>query len=86
MSRKFQTTILIITLSLYACASAPEHPELATRCTDPRPEVCTANYLPVCGVRSDQTTKTYANACSACSDLDVAGHNPGECPKASEKD
>ena len=73
--------LIFIILSLNACQSAQTLPEVATKCTDPRPQVCTMNYVPVCGVRSDQTTKTYSNDCSACSDPDVIGHNSGACPE-----
>ena len=80
MIHKSHPALIIIAFLLSACQSAPKQPEVATKCTDPRPQVCTANYVPVCGVRSDQTTKTYSNGCSACSDPDVVGHNPGACP------
>jgi hypothetical protein len=38
------------------------------------------DYRPVCGVRSDNTTKTYSNGCSACSDPQVVGYFDKECP------
>jgi hypothetical protein len=38
------------------------------------------NYLPVCGVRIGQTSKTYSNGCSACGDSEVVGYSMGECP------
>ncbi len=51
----------------------------ATVCESPRPQVCTMDYAPVCGLRSDQTTKTYSNGCSACSDPEVTGFLQGAC-------
>lgn len=62
-----------------------------TICTDPRPEACTQEFVPVCGVRSTGSQCsitpcpsieqfTYANACMACNDPDVISHSPGECP------
>jgi hypothetical protein len=57
---------------------APDDPTL-TRCVDPRPEVCTHEYRPVCGESKDGSTKTYGNACTACSHEGVVGHRPGEC-------
>lgn len=59
-------------------------------CVVPRPEVCTRDYRPVCGLRDtgircvtqpcdSWETKTYGNACSACADGPVYGWKPGEC-------
>lgn len=70
------------------CAKSP--PETAagdagagiTVCTEPRPEVCTMEYDPVCAHVTDGRRKTYANACSACSDPLVTGHELGACPSA----
>jgi len=61
-------------------------------CTDPRPQICTREYRPVCArvdtrVRCVTTPcpstrlKTYGNACSACGDKKVYGYIPGECQK-----
>lgn len=59
-------------------------------CEDPRPEVCTRDYRPVCGLRDSGirciTTpceatewRTYGNACDACADPAVFGYVDGEC-------
>lgn len=53
-------------------------PEL-TRCVGPRPQICTREYRPVCGESLDGSTKTFGNACDACSHQEVVGHRPGEC-------
>ena len=50
-------------------------------CIDPRPEICTQNYAPVCGVHEDGSRKTYSNGCSACSNPDVVGTLPEACPE-----
>ncbi len=50
-----------------------------TTCEDPRPQVCTLQFQPVCGFSSADEFKTYSNACSACSDEIVTGHRPGAC-------
>lgn len=74
---------------LTACVSKPE-PTLMTACEEPRPEMCTMHYDPVCastdsGVRCVTTPcestvqKTYGNACSACSDLSVMEYRAGAC-------
>ncbi len=49
-------------------------------CQDPRPEVCTMEYDPVCGDRKDKSAQTYGNGCQACSDPEVIGYRRGECP------
>ena len=54
-------------------------PSSATVCEEPRPQVCTMEYLPVCGNLSAGGMKTYSNACSACSDAAVAAWVEGEC-------
>jgi hypothetical protein len=50
-----------------------------TQCVDPRPEVCTRDYRPVCGASAKGAIKTYGNACEACSDDTVVRHSAGEC-------
>ena len=50
-------------------------------CTDPRPEICTQNYAPVCGVHADGSRSTYSNGCTACSNPEVVGSLPGACPE-----
>gem|GEM_PF-1926194 len=67
-----------------------------TECKEPRPEMCTKQYDPVCadkdnGIRcikapcpsTDQVT--YGNACDACADKDVYGYVAGECPTSGKK-
>lgn len=50
-------------------------------CTEPRPEICTMDYKPVCGFNSDNSSKTYSNACSACSDKNVVKYIKSNCPE-----
>lgn len=52
---------------------------LLTPCEEPRPGMCTMNYLPVCGVLNSGSQKTYSNACTACSDPDVKAYSEGVC-------
>ena len=67
--------VLILCLNGCAAESAPQE-----ICTEPRPQICTQQYDPVCGLRDDGTRKTYSNGCTACTDTTVTGWNPGECP------
>ena len=48
-------------------------------CENPRSQICTMNYDPVCGKLRDGSKKTFSNGCGACSDANVVGHDPGEC-------
>ena len=52
----------------------------AAPCADPRPQMCTRDYRPACGLHRDGTRKTYGNACSACSNPDVLTQSAGACP------
>ncbi len=67
-------------------------PAVLKECTEPRPEICTTEYFPVCasrdtGVRCVTTpcpsieNKTYSTACTACADLKVHGYVMGACEK-----
>jgi hypothetical protein len=49
-------------------------------CADPRPQLCTRDYRPACGVRRDGSRKSYGNACSACADPEVLSQGAGTCP------
>ncbi|MEI7871061.1 MAG: hypothetical protein WCK95_03030 [Alphaproteobacteria bacterium] len=60
---------------------APESlPVAGGPCADPRPQMCTRDYRPACGIRRDGSRKTYGNACSACADADVVTQGAGACP------
>ncbi|SKA12992.1 Kazal-type serine protease inhibitor domain-containing protein [Enhydrobacter aerosaccus] len=49
-------------------------------CADPRPQMCTREYRPACGLQRDGSRKTYGNACSACADSEVVSQAAGACP------
>ncbi len=72
-------------LMLGACAtSSPDKPMVpagATVCEDPRPQVCTMDYRPVCGTHQDGSVKTYSNGCGACSNPEVTFWIEGACPE-----
>jgi len=63
--------------------SAAEADKDLVTCTDPRPQMCTMEYLPVCarlGEGGNAEWKTYASGCSSCSDPKVTVYKPGgEC-------
>jgi hypothetical protein len=80
---KFSSVILSVLptlLLLVGCSSTDNKIEKGvTACTDPRPEMCTQDYNPTCGLLKNGGEKTYSNACTACSDSDVASYKPGIC-------
>jgi tetratricopeptide (TPR) repeat protein len=60
---------------------APESmPVAGGPCADPRPQMCTRDYRPACGVRRDGSRQTFGNACTACSDPQVVTQAAGACP------
>ena len=81
----FRFAFIGLLLSLASCASAPPAGEAtgsATNlCEEPRPQICTMDYRPVCGTLSDGSVKTYANGCGACGDANVVSWVEGECPE-----
>jgi hypothetical protein len=74
---------LVVLLS--ACATTPpDGPTMATAaqvCEEPRPQVCTMDYRPVCASLADGGLKTYSNGCSACGDAAVSSWTEGACPE-----
>jgi len=77
--------IATISLLLGACASGSSDKTLAvegaTVCEDPRPQVCTMDYTPVCGTLQDDSVKTYPNGCGACADTNVKSWVADACPE-----
>ena len=62
----------------------------STTCTNPRPQMCTRQFQPVCAKKNTGivcvTTPcpsieyvTYSNGCVACSDAKVYSYTEGEC-------
>ena len=48
-------------------------------CEEPRPQICTREYDPVCATFQDGTTKTGSTGCTSCSDPQVVGYRKGAC-------
>ena len=78
----------LYTLLLAACsplddttldASSEIKTVTAIVCTDPRPEICTMEYRPVCASGLSGEPTTFSSACSACSDQKVLHYKIGEC-------
>ena len=48
-------------------------------CSEPRPQVCTTIYAPVCAEHTDGDRETLASACNACADDTVSAYTKGPC-------
>jgi hypothetical protein len=79
MKQHLLVSVFLSIFLLGACSTNTKQPVAETMCKEPRPEICTMQYDPVCGVHSDNTTKTYASDCTACSHKEVVGYNADVC-------
>lgn len=48
-------------------------------CEEPRPQICTREYDPVCATLKDGNTVTGSTGCASCSDPEVVGYKKGAC-------
>ena len=72
---------IITLLLLSACASQQQPTGSMTQCTEPRPQVCTMEYAPVCAALNAGGSREYSSACNACADDAVTGYADGACPE-----
>lgn len=69
----------------YLRGNCPQNSIEPTGTCDPsnRPEICTQQYDPVCGLRSncigESCRRTFGNACTACSNETIISYVSGEC-------
>lgn len=77
--------LALASLALSACATGSSEQRLVATadsfCEEPRPEVCTLEYRPVCAQLRDGSRKTYSNGCSACADTNVESWIADACPE-----
>jgi hypothetical protein len=81
-----QLTAVVMSLIFLSGCSTPlvakiqkkENSDLIVLCKNPRPQICTMIYNPVCAYQGEKTN-TYASDCSACADSTVSGYTLGEC-------
>ena len=83
--------LVLLSLLSVACATSSKTPNDNPRyndepgaldliiCEEPRPQVCTREYNPVCATLQGGGSKTYSTACTSCSDFDVVGYKMGAC-------
>ncbi|MBV1916254.1 MAG: hypothetical protein KUG72_12770 [Pseudomonadales bacterium] len=75
--------VIVLALCLAGCSSINKKTKIQPQlvlCNDPRPQICTMIYQPVCGTLEGGSQKTYASDCTACSDTKVIGYQKNECP------
>ncbi|MDH3387202.1 MAG: hypothetical protein OEN02_04790 [Gammaproteobacteria bacterium] len=88
--RVFGSCCALLLLPACALQNSASAPAQAVRCVDPRPQICTMDYTPVCATRDSgrrcgatpcetTATTTYANGCGACADPRVSYYVPGVC-------
>ncbi len=77
--------VVLLLVSLTACDEEDNKPVAGDLilCEDPRPQICTSEYDPVCSVLANGAGRTDATACTACSDTQVAGYIKGACEDVS---
>jgi cytochrome c5 len=75
MSRLWLVSMMVV---VSACAELTADNSGSLSCSEPRPQMCTREYNPVCGA-TEQGEKTYGNACSACADSNVKNYQLGAC-------
>lgn len=78
--------LAVLGLWLMACASSDEKNDInepgatdVILCEEPRPQVCTREYNPVCGTLKDGSEVTGSTACTSCSNTDVVSYRMGAC-------
>jgi hypothetical protein len=76
-------TLLVLLTALFVVAchddSSSTGGSSLIKCEEPRPEMCTTIYAPVCGALIDGTQQTFASDCSACAVEEVVSFMPGAC-------
>jgi hypothetical protein len=77
--------LVLASLLITACAAqntndinAPGALDLIL-CQEPRPQICTHEYRPVCATLKDGSRQTGATGCTSCSDNEVVGYRKGAC-------
>ena len=89
---KISRMFLLVSLSLLsvACATAYDKENENNNynepgaldlilCEEPRPQICTREYNPVCAKLHNGVSKTHSTGCTSCSDPDVVGYKMGAC-------
>ena len=80
LGRCLRAVLLLPALAACAAQPSPEPtPEALGLCEDPRPQVCTMIYAPVCALHRDGHVETHSSSCNACADDTVSRYVEGSC-------
>lgn len=89
MRKSYSLLIIFSVMFLCLSCSAPVNTKPATdqedshaftQCKQPRPEICTREYRPVCAtLNTGSEEKTYATGCTACADPAVIKYRESAC-------
>lgn len=69
----------MIALLVAGCASQGDTGVVA--CPETRPQVCTLEYAPTCGVNEAGQWQQFASPCNACASDGIVGYQSGPCPE-----
>ncbi|WP_439101556.1 hypothetical protein [Congregibacter sp.] len=73
-------TLTAVITATAGCAT-PVEPEIPsfTTCEEPRPQVCTMIFAPVCATTVTGELTNHASGCNACADDQVLTYVDGAC-------
>ncbi|MBT71317.1 MAG: hypothetical protein CMQ15_04650 [Gammaproteobacteria bacterium] len=75
----------ILISELATCVAEPSDTRTivdGTVCLEPRPQICTLDYRPVCGIIADGSRQEFSNGCGACSVPEVVSFVENTCETA----
>lgn len=84
------TIFFICSCSAHQAINVEESNPITIQCQDPRPQLCTQEYAPVCAEKltgiycittpcPSTEQLTYATGCTACADKKVMAYHLGAC-------
>ena len=69
-------SLLAFSVLFVGCVSVPD---TAYKCDEPRPQVCTMEFAPVCARLAGGGSKEFSSPCTACADPAATGYDKGRC-------
>ena len=66
--------------AVLGCNTSPPPASLDKYCQSHRPQMCTREYRPVCGLNMQNQWQNFGNGCSACATAGIKGYNEQACP------